>query len=87
MAYRMKASPTKLLKGLIKKSIKTSVKTDVKSNVKKQVEWSLDDIRKSLQKQLSEPVIKTNPYIRQHPQTGKTVIQKYGKPGQGNIKQ
>ena len=82
MAYKMKASPAKLIKKIFKKKVKDKVE----SSVKKQDEWSLDDIRRSLQEQLSEPVIKTNPYIRQHPQTGKTVIQKYGKPGQGNIK-
>jgi hypothetical protein len=82
MAYKMKASPTKLIKKIFKKKVKEKVK----SSVKNQVEWSLDDIRRSLQDQLSGPVIKTNPYIRSHPQTGKTVIQKYGKPGQGNIK-
>ena len=89
MAYNMKSSPTKLM-GLIRKGAqamyklyKGSPKTTVKTPP---VDTTGDWIKKTLQKQLSEPVTKKNPYVTKHPQTGKIVYQKYGKPGQGNIK-
>ena len=89
MAYNMKSSPTKLM-GLLRrgaqamyKLYKGAPKTTLKTPPP---DPTGDFIRKTLKKQLSEPVVKKNPYVSKHPQTGKIVIQKYGKKGQGNIK-
>ncbi len=46
-----------------------------------------DFIRKSLKKQLSEPVETIKyPYVTKHPQTGKEIIQNYGRKDQITIK-
>lgn len=89
MAYNMKSSPTKLM-GLLRRGAQAMYKLYKGAPKTKPITPPADPtgdwIRKTLQKQLSEPVTKKNPYVSKHPQTGKIVYQKYGKKGQGNIK-